>query len=53
MPATEYSELNNGFSKIYIMSGETGLYEKYGFEFIGMYKTIYDSEEQLFVKSIK
>lgn len=45
--------VNNGFSKIYIMSGETGLYEKYGFEFIGMYQTIYDSEEQLFVKSIK
>lgn len=43
---------NNGFSKMYIMSGEIGLYEKYGFQFLGMYRTIYDSEEQLFVKDI-
>lgn len=43
---------NNGFGKVYIMSGETGLYEKYGFEFLGMYRTIYDSEEQLFVREI-
>ena len=26
--------------------------EKYGFEFLGMYRTIYDSEEQLFVRGI-
>lgn len=44
--------MNNGFTKMYIMSGEIGLYEKYGFEFLGMYQTIYDSEEQLFVKEI-
>lgn len=41
-----------GHQKIYIMSGEKGLYEKYGFKLLGMYKTIYGTEDQLFVKSI-
>lgn len=40
-----------GYEKIYIMSGEIGLYEKYGFEKLGDYKTIYGSIDQLFVKS--
>ena len=49
--ACEYaSEL--GHKKMYIMSGEIGLYEKYGFEFLGMYKTIYGFEDQLFEKNI-
>ncbi len=42
-----------GYGKVYIMSGEIGLYEKYGFEKIGDYRTIYDSTDQLFVKSIE
>jgi ribosomal protein S18 acetylase RimI-like enzyme len=33
------------------MSGEIGLYEKYGFTFLGMYDTIYGSVEQLFVRN--
>ncbi len=41
-----------GYEKIYIMSGEIGLYEKYGFQKLGDYQTIYDSIDQLFVKSI-
>ena len=41
----------NGYAKIYIMSGEVGLYEKYGFDKIGDYETIYGSVDQLFVKS--
>lgn len=41
-----------GYDKMYIMSGEIGLYEKFGFELMGMYKTIYGSEDQLFVKDI-
>ena len=41
-----------GYEKIYIMSGEIGLYEKYGFEKLGDYKTIYNATDQLFVKSI-
>lgn len=41
-----------GYDKIYIMSGETGLYEKYGFQKLGDYQTIYGSVDQLFVKSI-
>ena len=40
-----------GYEKIYIMSGEIGLYEKYGFEKTGDYKTIYGTTDQLFVKS--
>lgn len=40
-----------GYGKIYIMSGETGLYEKYGFRKLGSYETIYGSTDQLFVKS--
>lgn len=41
-----------GFHKIYIMSGEIGLYEKYGFIKIGNYETIYGPVDQLFVKNI-
>lgn len=41
-----------GFLEIYLMSGEIGLYEKYGFQKIGDYKTIYDTYDQLFWKSI-
>lgn len=39
-----------GYEKIYIMSGEIGLYEKYGFEKLGNYETIYGTIDQLFVK---
>ena len=39
-----------GYKKVYIMSGEIGLYEKYGFEKLGDYETIYGSIDQLFVK---
>lgn len=41
------------FEKVYIMSGEIGLYEKYGFVKLGDYETIYGSKEQLFVQAIK
>ena len=41
-----------GYRKIYIMSGEKGLYEKYGFVKLGDYRTVYDATEQLFVKLI-
>ena len=37
---------------IYIMSGEIGLYEKYGFVKLGDYKTVYGSVDQLFVQTI-
>lgn len=42
-----------GFSTIYIMSDHIGLYEKYGFEKIGDYKTVYGWVDQLFAKKIK
>ena len=40
-----------GYQKIYIMSGEAGLYEKYGFVKSGECETVYGTTEQLFVKS--
>lgn len=42
-----------GYEKVYIMSGEIGLYEKYGFVKLGDYETIYGSTDQLFVQSIE
>ncbi len=42
-----------GYEKIYIMSGEKGLYEKYGFVKLGNYETIYGTIDQLFVQDIK
>lgn len=43
---------SQGYSKMYILSGEIGLYEKYGFVKQGDLKTIYDTEDQLFMKEI-
>lgn len=40
-----------GYENIYIMSGEIGLYEKYGFIKLGDFETIYGTLDQLFVKS--
>ena len=41
-----------GYLKVYIMSGEAGLYEKFGFKKIGNYKTVYGTVDQLFEKEI-
>lgn len=43
---------NIGYEKVYIMSSEMGLYEKYGFVSMGSYETIYGETEQLLVISI-
>lgn len=40
-----------GFEKTYLMSGEKGLYEKYGFEKLGDYETFNGTVDQLFVKA--
>lgn len=40
-----------GHDKVYIMSGEKGLYERFGFEKLGDYKTIYGFVDQLFVRA--
>lgn len=37
-----------GCQAVYIVSGEQGLYEKYGFEKVGDFETIYGTAEQLF-----
>lgn len=39
-----------GYEKIYILSGETGLYEKYGFTGLGDYETVYGTVDRLFVR---
>ena len=41
-----------GFRTIYIMSGEVGLYEKYGFIKMGDYKTIYGTKDQLYFREL-
>ena len=41
-----------GYDAMYIMSGEQGLYEKYGFEKIGEFETVYGDVDQLFMKAI-
>lgn len=41
-----------GYSKVFIMSGEQGLYEKYGFKKLGDYKTVYGTTDQLFSKEL-
>ena len=43
---------SNGYKNVYILSGEIGLYEKYGFEKIGVLTTIYGSVDQLFQKTL-
>ena len=49
--ASDYAR-SIGYEKIYIMSGEQGLYEKYGFVNIGDFTTIYGTEDQLFQKGL-
>ena len=41
-----------GYEAMYIVSGEHGLYEKYGFEEIDELETIYGDVDQLFKKAI-
>jgi len=45
--AKEYAK-SLGFEKIYLCSGEIGLYEKYGFVKIGDYPDAWGNMEQLF-----
>lgn len=42
-----------GYEKLYIMSGEVGLYEKYGSTRLGDYMTIYRTTDGLFVRPVK
>lgn len=41
-----------GFEKVFLMSGEKGLYEKHGFHKIGDFPTIFNTIDQLFERSI-
>ncbi len=41
-----------GYDKAFVMSGEKGLYEKYGFEYMGDFESIYGGKERLFVISL-
>ena len=38
-----------GYGKVYVMSGEKGLYEKYGFIPMGEFESVYGGSEELFV----
>ena len=49
--ASEYAQ-SIGYECVYILSGEEGLYEKYGFEKIGDVDTIYGTVDQLFRKKL-
>lgn len=42
-----------GYSSVYIYSGHTGLYEKYGFEVVKQWKNAADDHEKIFKKDIK
>lgn len=50
--ASEYAK-SLGYKTIYILSGEIGLYEKYGFEKICDAETIYGTVDQLFQKRLE
>ena len=49
--ALDYSK-TNGYQIVYLISGEIGLYEKYGFEKIGNVTNINNKSEQLFQKKL-
>ena len=49
--ASEYAK-SIGYETIYILSGEVGLYEKYGFVKIGDKETTYGTVDQLFQKKL-
>lgn len=49
--ASEYAK-NVGYDKLYIVSGEIGLYEKSGFEKLGDVETTYGTVDQLFFKRL-
>lgn len=49
--ASEYAK-STGYETIYILSGEVGLYEKYGFEKISDEETVYGTVDQLFQKKL-
>lgn len=40
-----------GYGRVYLMSGEGGLYEKYGFQKLGDYETVRGTVDRLFVKA--
>ena len=42
-----------GMEYVYISTDHNGLYEKYGYEFLEMAKTIYDEESKIYRKSLK
>lgn len=39
----------SGFGRVYLTSGEKGLYEKFGFRPLGEYETVYGTKEQLYI----
>ncbi|MBQ7455534.1 MAG: GNAT family N-acetyltransferase [Clostridia bacterium] len=50
LEAVERYAASCGFAKVYLMSAEKGLYEKYGYRPLGEYSTIWGTRDQLFEK---
>lgn len=42
-----------GFGQVYLVSDEKGLYEKFGYEKIGLEKTMHGNQETIFQKKLK
>lgn len=43
----------DGYEKVYLSSNEIGLYEKYGFVFLGKMHTVWGEETQVFEKKLR
>lgn len=43
----------DGYGKVYLSSNEVGLYEKYGFVFLKMRRTLWGEETQVFEKKLR
>lgn len=45
--------IKDGFKKIYVSSEETGLYEKYGFDFLEWQTSVHGYETKIFTKTLQ
>ena len=48
----EETAKSNGFSNIYISTDQEGIYEKYGFSFLGIMKDRCDKDSRVYTKSL-
>ena len=43
---------SNGFSNIYISTNQEGIYEKYGFNFMGTMKDMNNEDSRVYIKTL-